>query len=372
MTPFTSTVTGDPEGQRGYLPTLDGWRAVAILSVMFFHATLLLWAEDGPFPSLRIYSYVSHGAAGVDVFFALSGFLITARLIEEQRRKNISLRAFYLRRTFRILPPYFTYLVVVFAISLTGAITIPAIEWASVVFFFRNYLPAQMGGWYLGHFWTLAIEEHFYLIWPALLIAFGRDYRALKTAIVASGVVLWRVIETENRFLDILLPGVEYFFRTDLRIDSLLWGCFAALLLWDSANREKMMRAISLPVWLVLVTLLIANQVLQPPLSSLWRAVLLPAVIVGTLSHPAWLVSRMLELSAVRWVGRLSYSLYLWQQLFLVASPEERPFPFGSLQTLPINVIGVFACAAASYYLVERPMVRLGQRLSRRLTSDSA
>ena len=369
MTPFGSSVSGDPEGRQGYLPTLDGWRAVAILSVMFFHATLLLWAPDGPFPSLRLYSYVSHGAAGVDVFFALSGFLITARLIEEQRRrKEISLSAFYIRRAFRILPPYFTYLLVIFVLTLSGMIAVSRLEWASVVFFFRNYLPTQHGGWYLGHFWTLAVEEHFYLIWPALLILFGRKHRALKTALAALAVLAWRLIESDQNLVASALPGVEFLIRTDVRIDSLLWGCFTALLLWDSADREKLRRFLTLPVWAVLIGALIVNQVAQPPLSLFWRSLLLPVVIVGTMMHPGWLVSRLLETSVMRWIGRLSYSLYLWQQLFLVASPLERPFPFGVLQQPPLNILCVFLCAAASYYIVERPMVRIGHRLSRKRT----
>lgn len=370
MTPFGSSVTGDPDARQGYLPTLDGWRAIAILSVMFFHATLLLWSEDGPFPSLRMYSYVSHGAAGVDVFFALSGFLITARLIEEQRRrKEISLSAFYIRRIFRILPPYFTYLLVIFLISLTGMIAVSTLEWASVLLFFRNYLPTQHGSWYLGHFWTLAVEEHFYLLWPALLIAFGRRHRALKTAAVALAVLAWRLFETNAGLVASALPGVEFLIRTDVRIDSLLWGCFTALLLWDAPDREKLRRFLSLPVWITLIAALIVNQIAQPPLSLFWRSLLLPVVIVGTMMHPKWLVSRFLETPLMRWIGRLSYSLYLWQQLFLVASADERPFPFGILQQLPVNIVCVFLCAAASYYVVERPMVKIGHRLSRRRTA---
>jgi peptidoglycan/LPS O-acetylase OafA/YrhL len=129
---------------------------------------------------------------------------------------------------------------------------------------------------------------------------------------------------------------------------------------------------LSLPVWLGLILLLIMNQVFQPPLSLFWRALLLPAVIVGTMMHPQWLVSRLLETSVVRWIGRLSYSLYLWQQLFLVASPDERPFPFGVLQQPPLNILCVFICAAASFYIVERPMVRLGHRISKRRTEARA
>src|SRR5438132_7867316 len=93
-----------------YLPTLDGWRALAILGVMICHSCDAFFHADGPHPNAVLHALTRHGALGVDVFFGISGFLICTRLIEEHKKNGrISLKRFYVRRAFRILPPYFTY-----------------------------------------------------------------------------------------------------------------------------------------------------------------------------------------------------------------------------------------------------------------------
>ncbi|MEE8115850.1 MAG: hypothetical protein V3T28_01980, partial [Gemmatimonadales bacterium] len=103
----------------------------------------------------------------------------------------------------------------------------------------------------------------------------------------------------------------------------------------------------------------------QPPLALMWQSLLIALVILGPVLRPGRVVGRILELQTVRWIGRLSYSLYLWQQLFLAGREAPRPLPFGPLQSLPLNVVAVFLCAAASYYIIERRLTRLGHRLSR-------
>src|SRR5258708_25275484 len=143
-----------------YLPTLNGWRALAIFGVLICHAASVLWGVNGTHPDDRLYGLTRYGALGVDVFFGISGFLICTRLLqEEERTGRISLRNFYIRRAFRILPPYLLYLVVLAAIAGIGLITLHAMDFVSCLLFFRNYVA---GSWYTGHFWSLAVEEHFY------------------------------------------------------------------------------------------------------------------------------------------------------------------------------------------------------------------
>ena len=107
-------------------------------------------------------------------------------------------------------------------------------------------------------------------------------------------------------------------------------------------------------------------KVVRLPLSLAWLAFLVPLLLAGTVLRPTGPAGRFLEWPPMRWVGRISYSLYLWQQLFLVR-PELRIARFGPLQSPPLNVLAVFACALASYHLIERPMIRLGHRASARL-----
>jgi peptidoglycan/LPS O-acetylase OafA/YrhL len=146
----------------GYLPTLDGWRAIAIVAVLLDHT--VEYSGLGHYP--KLVSFTHTGPNGVSLFFAISGFLICSRLLEEKRAfGQISLRGFYIRRACRILPPAMFYLLVIGALSLCGLIIVSPGEWWSSALFFRNYLPGDRisRGWggYTIHYWSLAVEETF-------------------------------------------------------------------------------------------------------------------------------------------------------------------------------------------------------------------
>jgi len=126
--------------------------------------------------------------------------------------------------------------------------------------------------------------------------------------------------------------------------------------------RATLSRRLSVSVIAGLILALIACIALNRPLQC--EAFLVPLILVGTVLSPTMLFSRILATWPMRLVGRISYSLYLWQQLFLVGWKGPRPLPFGSLQEWQLNIVAVFACAAASYYLLERPLVGLGHSLS--------
>src|SRR5580704_3843554 len=155
-----------------HIPTLDGWRALAILLVIAHHAGTAFYGEKEYYAS----SPTRFGIWGVPVFFGLSGILITKLLLEEfDRTGAISLKNFYIRRAFRILPPASLYVLCVAALGLVVSRT----EFVGSLLFFRNYLPDSIAGLYTAHFWSLAVEEHFYLIWPGLLVWLGVRRRGL-------------------------------------------------------------------------------------------------------------------------------------------------------------------------------------------------
>ena len=349
---------------RGYLPTLDGWRALAILGVMVTHATDALLSPGAPFADATWYGLTRLGAKGVDLFFGISGLLICSRLLEEhEARGTISLKGFYVRRFLRILPPYAVFLVTLALLALAGVVAVSSGQLVASALFVRNYLAiAPDAGWYTGHLWSLAVEEHFYLLWPGLLVLWTPPRARRRVALLALAIAAWRVVEFRFQLGQRLLPGLDFYGRTDIRLDALLWGCWVALALRDPAWRARLERWLAPPGWLGSVALLIAVLLLNPPLAMLWEALLIPLVLAGTVLRPEFAASRALEWPALRWVGRISYSLYLWQQLFLV--PLTRQADLGVLQRVPLNVAAVFACAALSYYLVERPMMRLGHRLA--------
>jgi peptidoglycan/LPS O-acetylase OafA/YrhL len=348
----------------GYIPTLDGWRAVAILGVLIYHSTTSLFYPAGPYPSYEALRIIQTGSRGVDIFFAISGFLICSRLLQERARTgHISLRGFYVRRVFRILPPYFVYLGVLALVATGGLLVVKRGEFLSCALFLRNYYaPIETHGWYTGHFWSLAVEEHFYLFWPLLLVACG-PRRARPAAVMLALIVpAWRLL---GQRLGLTPLGDQGGQRTDFRLDSLFWGCWAALLLDVPDYRARITRWLNPWVWLAVVAALVGLARYEPFLDKHWQSLLLPWLLVGTVLHPTWSVSRLLEAGPVRWVGRLSYSLYVWQQLWLLGSWRvSRPFPLGAFQELPLSLVVTFACAVVSYYLVERPLTRLGARLS--------
>ncbi len=346
-----------PSAPSGYLPTLDGWRALAVLFVMAFHATP---------PSARWLAPFTYGHHGVPIFFAISGLLICGKLAEEEEATGtVSLSRFYLKRTFRILPAAFLFVAVVALLGAVGAWPVPLSgrDALACLFFFRNYLPYETVSlpYQTNHFWSLAVEEHFYLVWPMLVALWGTRRLRWAAPLLALAVALWRWADTRYGLFEAWYPGVHAYMRTDRVADGLLWGCAWALAVRVEGVRAFLYRALRPAGWCVLLALFVYLVVYTPPWAPLVEALLVPLLLLGTLWYPEALVGRLLESAPLRWVGRLSYSLYLWQQLFFITRSREP----GPLQLFPVNVLAVFACAAVSYYLVEQPLMAWGQRLAK-------
>lgn len=360
------------ERPTGYLPTLDGWRAIAILAVCVAHGANAIVGPGAPHDSTLWLTITLYGVRGVDLFFGISGFLICSRLLEEhEARGSISLKGFYIRRFARILPPYLLLLAALALLGALGIIAITGGQLAASLVFLRNYFTISDDlGWYTGHLWSLAVEEHFYLLWPALLVFWGPARARPRVVLFALVIAAWRVIEFRHRFIEQALPGAGFYMRTDTRLDALLWGCWAALLLREPVWRDRLTKWLRPHLWMLLVVVLVANLVFTPPLAMLWQAALIPFLLAGTVLHPESPASRLLETAPLRWIGRISYSLYLWQQLFLV--PLARRAELGALHELPFNICAAFACAALSYYVIERPAIRLGHRLAPPTTEGRA
>ena len=320
-----------------YIPTLDGLRAMAIVIVVISHTL----------PQESIYREVGH--VGVLLFFALSGYLITTRLLDEYRQSGtINLRAFYIRRAFRILPPALTYLGILSILFALGWEVCDVRSIAAAVFLWINYIPVTVVAWKAGHFWSLSVEEHFYLVWPALLILSGvvRGWRT--AAFLAIVVCAWRSV------------GFNYhsLFHTDYIADALLWGCCLAFV---------PARRIPFPTMLTLALLSFFWLLEFGPFQGRSKIViehLLPSLILGVVvMSPLTLIGRCLEIRPIRYLGKLSYSLYIWQQMFLGGQGNHLPWWAG--------IICAGLAAYISYELIERPCIGFGRRVVDRLNEKN-
>ncbi len=306
-----------------------------------------------------------YGAMGVHLFFALSGFLITWWLIREHSRTGrVDWADFYIRRAFRILPAAFVYLSVIALLGF-GLHLIPLgrLQFAGSVFFFRNYLPSPVPEpWYTEHFWSLSLEEHFYLLWPLLLAIAGfRKARYLAPAL-AVAVAFWRILDGRYNWIATLNPLLKgYLGRTDYRLDILFCGCAVALF-WNQPTFARCLRRIA-GTWLVIAILAATAACLywKPPGYFTMLAILMALLPAATVARPDAFVSRILESPALRWIGRISYSLYLWQEMFLPVFGVQPNF--GRIQLPPWNIPAAFLAAALSYYVIERPCIAYGKKI---------
>jgi peptidoglycan/LPS O-acetylase OafA/YrhL len=344
----------------GYLPTLDGWRAIAIGLVLVDHSINSTACREG---ILQWCDRLVVGQTGVNLFFGISGFLICSRLLQElERTQRISLAGFYIRRAFRILPAALLYLAIMLALAFARQIFVSKAELAGSLFFFRNYV-APEAGFYTAHFWSLSLEEQFYLVWPTLLIgllALPRRWSAICAVILAVVIAAWRQVSV---VLVITAHGhlpSGFVFHTGVRADGLVLGAALAL-----ALRRGVIPIERVPgwIWASLLALYVAVVMHFRTEPTIWESALVPILIAWTAYHPTAIPARILEWPVLSWLGRISYSLYIWQQFFFPWPHIAAPLPV--LQKWPLALPAALACAAASYYLLERPALRLGHRLAR-------
>ena len=363
-------IAGGASGQapafRGRIPSLDGLRAISIALVLTSHTFM---GAEAPNSSWRyVFSVLGNGNLGVQVFFIISGFLISTLLLDEIARcGRIDLKTFYIRRSFRIFPAYYTFLAVVGLLAATHHLDVRPRDFlhAGTFTWIYNY---TNWNWYLSHTWSLSVEEQFYLLWPAALLIFGRRNGVWIAIALIITVPLARggfVVTTRgalHRLCAVVSAG---------RFDTLMFGCLTALL-WRSPRFHQ---AISSGRFSVLTAASFMATVLAASLASLYPdsmnvpvAVMTKDTIVGfgvaltmiwLITRPSSLAGRVLNWRPLVVVGTLSYSLYLWQQLFLTPNPNS------VIQQLPLNLLCVVLTACASFYLVERPCQRLRLRLSR-------
>lgn len=331
-------------------PGLDGLRGVAALAVVAFHLG---------------YSAISpNGYTGVDVFFALSGFLITSLLLREHRRHQaIDLRRFYIRRVLRLYPALLALCLGVVALGLvTGEEQVVPAAAAALLYLANWWIYTGHEAPLLEHTWTLAIEEHFYVVWPILLILLlQRRLRWLGVAGVVAAVVA----------VSIDWGQFDAVRGTYLRGSAIVWGSVLAGLVHVATPRARHALATAAP-WLgwpalaALIAILLWPRSLEAlpltgPLGIVgWASVVLVAAVVAAPASP---VVRWLGWAPLTWAGRRSYGIYLYH--FPILSLLRHHVPVGpEAVRLMLGVALTLAVAEASYRWLELPFLRLKSRFA--------
>jgi len=309
-----------------YFPAFDVFRGIGILFVVLAHT---------PTPNDVLGVIRPIGALGVHMFFALSGFLITYRFLEEyEQTGRIDLRAFYRRRVRRILPPAIIYLAVL-AVLGPWQHWLPASlsEIAASLFFYRNVFH---GGWYTGHFWSLSLEEQFYLAWPVLLVALGISRARIAAVAIIGATAIWRI------HVFSVDPSANIY-RPDLLADHLLWGCLIALLWKHILLIAPSARAAIGVLGMGLAALLIYWQ------PRFWQAVFAFSVAVGFILAAEAAGAWSAKWKALQKMGEASYDCYIWQSIFLPLPFAGMALPFA--QRWPWSYLSIAVMTSLSFWL---------------------
>jgi peptidoglycan/LPS O-acetylase OafA/YrhL len=348
----------------GYRPELDGLRGISILLVIIHHANFIVTRWP--------YRMLPGGFIGVDIFFVLSGFLITSLITaEHEKTGRLSLKNFYMRRALRLFPAVGSVLIAtLIAVMVFGAdaLDLNLIRVASIFAYFTNWLRAYEtpSRWFLAHFWSLAIEEQFYLVWPALLVLLLRVQRR-RALIIVGALLLLSAFEVPLLF-SVGYSTPRLYAGSDTRGQALLIGCLLALMLrWGVLPRfltnNKNVIALARSGTILLITAAVAVSDISALLyyggltviAASAAMVLLQAVLI-----PQSRAGQVLRNPVLLWFGRRSYGLYIWHwPVYWIAAMLSQ-----SWLTIPCAVFASLLVARLSYRYIEQPFLRQKRRLS--------
>ena len=359
-----------PKASFGFIPGLDGLRALSVLIVLIAHMGL---------------NHIVPGGFGVTVFFFISGFLITRLLIAEQESGGrVNLSKFYTRRLIRLYPALLFMLVITSAISGVFGYGLPARnEVLAAVFYFTNFYQVHSAN--IGYaplmswtpLWSLAVEEHFYLLFPLIVLMAGLVWRRLYLSVIAIIILvpMWRMYQ----FLNYSGSVADYnYMMTFARIDSIAWGCLLTISLHRDGV-EELKRVIGyLPLVLVTLALLATFLIRDEAFRWVLRFSVQGAVIFVLMLNLYYLASlrwvfKILEFAPLVWIGMTSYALYLWH--FPIYDYVHRIMDVSTM-SIALTIALSFFMTAFSFYIVEQPFMRLrkkfGSHMPKRVAAPAA
>lgn len=340
-----------------YLPSLDGWRAVAIIFVILGHAKLTVA------PNSFYYNFaetIIYAELGVKIFFVLSGFLITTLLIKEYiKLGNINIKNFFIKRVLRIFPVLYLYLSVIFILNYFINLGLIIDNFIGPLLYLNNF-SFFSGTWLTGHTWSLAVEEQFYLVWPFM-------FSLIKKKLWLFCLVMICVVP---------LLKILYYFKPDTyeatlapfitNADAIFSGALIAILSFKNIFKtsQKIWNIKGLDLLFILIIFVcifcvhrgIAGFIFYPASNTICN-IMICFLILRTIINNQSLFYKFLNQKLLVHFGLISYSLYIWQQLFLIpTNMYDGKFTY---LTFPLNIILAVVAAHLSYFLFERYFLNL-------------
>lgn len=357
----------NPERQKdmpfrlGYVPGLDGLRGISILVVMIYHAN---------------FNLLSGGFIGVEIFFGLSGFLITALLIQEfDNAGRIKLKAFYLRRVLRLFPALLALLIVYcltifYLVGFRGSK--PFLVDAFIALFYMSNWARALNihpPYLLGHTWSLSIEEQFYALWPPLLVLLLWKIRSrwaiawIAFSIAVSAWALRCYLGATGSTALRLSNGL------DTKADALMVGCALGIIVASNLIQEsargilsRILRMAS-PVSVGILAGICKIAFWYAPIMFYWLyfiiEILTAIIILDCIINKDSMINRILSLKGLVWVGTISYGLYLWHYPVFAVMKQ---FRFDWVRVITLGSAITFAATTLSFYLLEKPFLRLKKK----------
>ena len=354
-----------PQSMTNRILGLDGIRAYAVITVVILHLQLVIhwYYESSP-----LYSLVWHG---VEIFFVLSGFLITHLLVKERSQfGNINLKKFWVRRALRIFPLFYLF---IFSVILIGFFynTNTSLKQTliSAIYGF-NFVSRSEYNIMLGHTWSLAVKEHFYLIWPPILILMLKKNVSLQKILVILVLSFVALELINNHLMYETEIGSEYFVErwTTSASVYLLAGCIGGILIHAEIWKNTFG---TLKLNFLLTTLFLFGFFVDfwffghPIIVRDFRIIGIISGILWVVANQKSLLVKIMEWAPIRYIGQVSYGIYIWQGFYLATGPSRAKGQECPLSDPLLSVIFLVITVPISYHLYEKIFLNMKKKFQR-------
>jgi peptidoglycan/LPS O-acetylase OafA/YrhL len=327
--------------------------------IVFLNHVVIVGGLPGPLRDALWSPFAGLQGLGVKIFFVISGFLITSMLTRElDQTSGIDTNKFLIRRSLRIFPAYFTFVAIVGLLALADVLPVSATSVYHALTFGTNFLTTG-GDWYLGHLWSMAVQEQFYFVWPLVILWGGRRSASILALLVAIGIPILRVVNATSA------PEAFSIHGHGASFDTIAIGCLLALHRDRLTSTRWCNRLVESRV--VIPALFVAGN--GAGLIGYRPSVLVHHTLVGIaialgiewcVRHPHGRIGTVLNSRLMVATGSASFSLYLWQQIFI--SEQFAKY-------FPLNVVVAVIVGVASYRFIERPVAALWPKAHGLLTA---